>query len=179
MSSGLFDLLPIELIEKILSFLSEPHDLTSAACLNGSIYKIIKDSVEIQYALNLKAHGMIDGDKSRSASEKLTELLRMEEAWKTLDLSRRVSVKVPHHPSHIYDLSGGVYLLGDCEQDTGTRETRSLRFYDLTRHRDGPVTGIREETWREMSIPDTIVDVGLAVQELDLIGIVGVRELWV
>lgn len=174
MSSGLFDLLPIELNEKILILLS-PQDLTSAACLNGSIYKIIKDTVEVQYALSLMTHGMIDGDKSRSASEKLTELLRVEEAWRTLDLSRRVSVKVSYHSPHIYDLSGGIYLHGDCEQATETRETRSLRFYDLTRCRN--VTAMHEETWRRMSIPDLIVDVGLALQEHDLIGIVGVREM--
>lgn len=174
MSSGLLNLLPIELLEKILIYLSGP-DLTTASCLNSSMYKIIKDSVEIQYSLALEMHGMADGDKSQSIKDKLTELLRREKAWMSLDLSRRVSVKVPHNPSHIYDLSGGVYLLGDCEQFTETRDTKSLRFCDLTSCRNGPA--IREETWRKMSIPDSIVDVGFALQEHDLIGIIGLRKM--
>lgn len=38
---------------------------------------------------------MVDGDTSWSIIDKLAELLRREEAWRILDLSRRATVKMP------------------------------------------------------------------------------------
>lgn len=93
MHPGLLDL-PIELREKIFLNLSI-QDLASTLCLNGSLYRTFKNSAEIQYSLTLHRYGMVDGGTSWSIIDKLAELLRREEAWRILDLSRRATVKMP------------------------------------------------------------------------------------
>lgn len=54
--------------------------------------------------------------------------------WRRMDLRDHFTrVVVPHRTSHIYDLSGGVYLLGDCKHSVISRDTHSLRSLDLNR----------------------------------------------
>ena len=111
MSTGLGDLalLPVELLEEILLHLS-PDDLLAVQQLSKAFQALILESVELQYTLALRTHGLIDGPSPVSKNVKLDEVRRKEKAWGTLDLSRKTTVRVGHLASHIYDLSGGVYL---------------------------------------------------------------------
>lgn len=177
MSPGLLDL-PVELREKILIYLSS-EDLSSASCLNGSIYRTIKNSADIQYSITLQKYGMVDGNTSYLIIDRMVELLRMEEAWRTLDLSRRVSVKVPlrfNNSLGVHDFSGGVYTIYQCTLPAETHSTQSFRYLNLSRCATGSRV-IHEDAWSQMSVPQRTVDFGFALREHDLIANISLREM--
>lgn len=165
--------LPVEAIARILSFL-DYNDLFAVSRLNDLFRDIYKNFPELQYSYALQESGMVDVDSSLDIRTKLGELLRREQAWRTMDLSRKVTVKVPHRTSHIYDLSGGVYLLGDCKNSTFSRETQTLRFFDLTTCTSGPE--VRQEAWPEMKLETNIVDIAFGLHEFDLVAVVGTKQ---
>ncbi|KAH8115071.1 hypothetical protein DFH11DRAFT_144236 [Phellopilus nigrolimitatus] len=172
MSSNLQEL-PVEVIAKIFAFLGF-KDLISVSRLNHFLRDVYEGFPELQYSFALQVAGMVDGEPSFDIRRKLEELNRREEAWRTLDLSRVVNVKIPHRTSHIYDLSGGIYLLGDCFNYTVTRDTHSLRMFDLASCASGP--SIRTESWREIKLDTHIIDVGFCLREFDLLAVVGIKK---
>lgn len=164
--------LPVETIVRILLFL-EYKDLLSIPCLNLFFRDLYEKFPVLQYSLALQIYGMTDSNPYLDARSKLEELERRERAWRVMDLSRKVTVKVPVKTSRVYDLSGGVYFLGDCKGSIDSLGTHTLRFYDLS-----PCVsemGLRDDPWPEISIDANIVDFGLALNEFDLVAIVGTR----
>lgn len=173
MSCASLSLLPSELLIDIFIRLSLP-DLLSASCVNRSIYRVIKNSVELQYSLALQTYGMVDGGKSDPLGDKLKELLLMEDSWRTLSLSNSVSVKVQHNASHVYELSNGVYILGESAFSGDARETKSIRFFDLSGCKTG--SKVCEDVWPRITSPDRIIDIGISLHEHDLLCMICLRK---
>ena len=165
--------LPIEAIARILSFL-DYKDSRAVLRLNRLFADVYNSFPELQYSLALQEAGMVDSDPSVDIRTKLKELERRERAWRTMDLKRKVTVNVTHRTSHIYDLSGGIYLLGDCKNSLASRETRTLRFFDLTTCTSGP--DVRSEPWPEMRLDTSIVDIGFGLHEFDLVAVIGTKH---
>lgn len=166
--------LPVEAIARIFGFL-DSRGLIAVSQLNHFFRDLMDNFSELKYSLALQLAGMVDVDSTLDIRSKLEELERREHAWRTMDLSRSATVTVPHMTSHIYDLSGGIYLLGDCLGRHPSRETGSLRFFDLTTCSSGSPTK-RTEPWPEMRLETNIVDIGFCLNEFDLVAVVGVKD---
>ncbi len=126
----------------------------------------------------------------------LRALARREENWRTLDTSRVVTVRIPHFPSNLYDLSAGFYVLGDVVGNTFydfiEKRTLSLRYADLSKYEADASgrTDVEEEDenedfahwkanaekWGIMKAEGVIVDFGLCIDEHDLLGLVEVAQ---
>lgn len=171
MSFGYFALLPSELLINILVRLPLPA-LLSVSCLNHSLYKFVKDSVELRYSLALQRYGKVDGGTSEPLNNKLKELLRMEESWRTLRPSNCVTVnlKVQDDASYVYALPNGVCLLPRLED---SREIEYIKFCDLSGCKAG--SEVYGDAWIRISIVDRVAD-GISKQEHDLLGLVCLRE---
>ncbi|CAA7261285.1 unnamed protein product [Cyclocybe aegerita] len=151
--------LPPEIIIDILSYLS-PHDLRSCQLTNREPHMLIRCSVLLQYKTALETAQAEDNPCSLAPySEKIEDLRSSEEAWSMVKPKFAVSIPVKHHPSGIYDLTGGTYLLGNVDRKT-------LHYLKL------PRTPYDDTRWRSVRVDRTIIDMGLCVFEHDLIAIV-------
>lgn len=72
-------------------------------------------SLELQYAIELRCGGYVDGNNDQSTKSSLEEryrkLVELEEGWKTLRFPVD-QTKTFNGPSSIYELYGGVYVRG-------------------------------------------------------------------
>ena len=178
--------LPVELVVAILSFL--PFQDVLNARLWSSLYKDAVDSSPVLlYDLELREAGMSDELVTQAATggtryelgQKLEMLRRRRETWASpdIDLSRRLRVPFQHNPSHIYDLSGGAYLLGDCKTNVESRATLTVRYLDLCSADEGmskwdALKKRKNESWPELLFEGRVADIGLALEEHDLIAAV-------
>ncbi|KLO12644.1 hypothetical protein SCHPADRAFT_941019 [Schizopora paradoxa] len=188
-SSASFTNLPVEVIVRIF-FSLDAYDLLAVSSLNKSCNNLFKNLLELEY--ELMAAGVTKGASSMNKDERLRALRCREERWRTLDMTHRVSVKVPHHCSTLYDISSGFYVLGGVQGpsifDFIDKKTKFLRFADLSRYKDSNKNngsdnegtthpgGERDTTddWGEIKAEEnaTIVDFGLCIDEHDLIGLI-------
>ncbi|KAI0937664.1 hypothetical protein AcV7_003637 [Taiwanofungus camphoratus] len=170
--------LPPELIVRILACLTL-SDLVSCRrackCLNA----IIKTTTLLQYLIETQVAGVEDNPASSLALVDRLRLLRAREtAWHHLQSSRTTPIEVKHFPSSIYDLTGGVFLLGESLRWTfgAWRSTDSLRFVRLPAVADSADShsnvSRQDSPWSRIELKGNIMDVGLAVQEHDLIAVV-------
>ncbi|EJD05129.1 uncharacterized protein FOMMEDRAFT_145732 [Fomitiporia mediterranea MF3/22] len=167
-----FEELPVEAVARILSFL-DWKDLLVVSSLSRFLREAYQSFPELQLSYALQTYAMIDTDPTLNMRRKLNELERRERAWRELDPLHKVTIKIPHRTSHIYDLSGGVYLLGDCKNSIVSRDTKTLRFFDLSTCTTGPA--VREESWPEIRLETNIVDIGFGLDEFDLVAVVGIN----
>ncbi len=174
--------LPDELIAHIASLLS-PTDLLTLQQVSVRLHALVTASAALQYALELHVAGMVDNPAARAVpGERLHLLRRKTAAWRTLDLhpnvGERTVLPLRHSPSGIYDLTGGVLLLGErrhAENHTGTDSVHTVQLH-------AAFTGEKEKgrerkdgvppLWRTVDLGKQVIDVGLAIQEHDLIAIV-------
>lgn len=171
--------LPEEIIAHVLfyTFLdagSNVSRLFTNVCRAGRpLRDICLNSPIIRYHLALNAYGMIDGDSYEDAAAKLKELNRRERSWRQLSFSglTRKTIPVPFHPSHIYDLSSGVYLLGQCKRDFRIPKTHSLRILDMREALKSDASPV----WPEFTVDAEIVDIGICLHEFDLLAVIGQR----
>ena len=71
-------------------------------------------------------------------------------------------------------------MLGECGRGAvqlASRSTVNVKFFDLESCKSGPP--VREDDWRSMNVSDQIVDVAFALEEHDLVGIIGMRKRFV
>lgn len=85
-----------------------------------------------------------------------------EERWQDWDYTSFNRLEVQHRPSGIYDLTSGIFILG--EGSTLGRLTVGLRWVDLRFGKD--------LVWHRFDLQTPIVDLGLNVLEWDLIAVV-------
>ncbi|KAL0948596.1 hypothetical protein HGRIS_011154 [Hohenbuehelia grisea] len=168
MTSFSFLELPIELIIRILVLCEFPAVLACQST-NRFLADVIKNSIELQYRRDAHiacADSDADGD-GRAISERLIALRSRERAWRTFKYDFRERIQVPHVPSGIYDLTGGVLLFGDSTIDPHT-VTTGLRYVLL------PTAMFQPTEWAKISMPPgrLIIDVGVCVYEHDLLAIV-------
>ena len=155
--------LPNELIIQILFDL--PHqDLISCQLSNNTLYTIIKNSVLLQLRIALSTFKATDNPScSLNVSERLKALKHSEEAWSLLrkDFKRRIAVN--HQESGIYDLSAGVFLLGNATRT-------ALHYVKLPSSVEDNV-----ECWKKIQLDHsegTIIDMGFCLYEHDLLAII-------
>lgn len=162
-----FSDLPVEIALKIFSYL-DVGDLLTIGALNKSSHDVIRSSSLIQYLSCLQTTGQQDESALFDTHNKLERLRGHEQAWGSLDLGEPVTVQVTHRPSNVYDLSGGVYVLGDRHLPRQSRTTTALRYVDLS------APGLRSfgeefRSWPRLALGVNIVDFGLALTEHDLL----------
>ena len=160
--------LPNEIILHILLSLNDP-DLLPAICLCHQLYDLGSVDLRVQYRLACYAAGVVDNPNcALPVYERFETLKRREQAWKTLTVRRKATARVEHLPTGIYDLTGGVYFLGEGLPLGGTGAyTRKLRWLRLPSVEDAPA----EIEWNVIDIGKFISDLGLSIPENDLVAI--------
>ncbi|EPQ57661.1 hypothetical protein GLOTRDRAFT_74568 [Gloeophyllum trabeum ATCC 11539] len=163
--------LPTELLVRCLYFL-EYIDLLACRAVNRLLNTVINESSLLQYTIELAAaHAEDNPYCDLPASEKLRQLKARQNGWLYFNVAETIAVDVKHRPSGIYDFTGGVYLLGEAPHFGGPRPTKGLQYIRLPSL--GEARAIRGELpWHGIDVKEDIVDVGLAVQEHDLIAVV-------
>jgi hypothetical protein len=99
-----------------------------------------------------------------SYPERLDLLARREEAWEMLYFRRSVQITVPFNSTSIYDFTGGAFLLGT--RFGASRRPAGYSYIPLPSLSDLPDQKLN---WIKLDLGVQILDVGLAVQEHDLI----------
>ncbi|KAI1794795.1 hypothetical protein LXA43DRAFT_1091402 [Ganoderma leucocontextum] len=161
-----------ELVVHILSYLHYA-DLHACRRVNLALNRLIQGSILLQYSMQLQLSGYEDNPSSPMAIVDKLRLLRQQEAaWSRLDFQKPKSVRIPFIPSSIYDLTDGILLLGEhvCGLHSGADKIRWARLSGLASE-DTSV-----EPWEKIDVGAHIIDVGLAVQEHDLIVVATDRE---
>lgn len=163
--------LPDELLVQIaseLGFLDLIH--FRQTCMKTR--EVVNSNAALQYALELHIAGMVDNPACRLVpGDRLRILREKEEGWRRLDLSDRKVLPLQHNPSGIYDLTGGVLLLGERRHPdghTGTDNVHTVHLHSAFREEDPRIPSL----WHTVDLGRQVIDVGLAIQEHDLIAIV-------
>lgn len=157
--------LPVELILRILSFLNLPG-LIATRSTSRLFYQIIDTSVLLQYIMSMQAYGVEDNAESTlNVAERLDRLRKHEDAWSNLKIAFTKTIDVHNPTSGIYDLTSGVYLLGEGSR-YHRRLTTAVHWLQL------PSSLHEEPKWNKIDVGAKIVDIGLAIREHDLIAVV-------
>ncbi|PCH45032.1 hypothetical protein WOLCODRAFT_145295 [Wolfiporia cocos MD-104 SS10] len=172
--------LPQELLIEILIHL--PLSALAACRLTSrALDTLIVNDVLLQYSIELRAAGVIDNPSSPfPIHERLRLLKERERAWSRVEVADSCTVDVLYRPSTIYDLTGGVFLLGESLSNTGLhgrRGTDALRFVHLPSllsqaHTRGDDSDSGEDAWARIIPEAATIDIGLSVQEHDLVAVV-------
>ena len=158
--------LPPELLLQILSELSSNDIMFSALLVNRYFHCLIQNSSLLQYHIEAKYAGVEDNPQSTVVvAERLKALRKSEDAWAHFIVQRRVNLPVRHRSSGLYDLTGGVYVLGELGEENSVYPTPALRFTYLSEDQG-------KKPWGRISADRDIIDFGLAVREHDLVALV-------
>jgi hypothetical protein len=152
--------LPDEILVQTLCALSIV-DLFACKLTCFKLNSIIKSTAEIQYVIALELAGLEDnkGCYLLSPAEKAARVAQAQLAWKKQKPIFTTNVKVEHETSGVYDLTGGVYLLG------GKRRL-DLRYVPL------PDSEEEQPEWKGIGMGETVIDMGLCIDEHDLVVVV-------
>ncbi|KAH9943580.1 hypothetical protein B0H21DRAFT_487066 [Amylocystis lapponica] len=142
--------LPVETVISILKWLDcRQILLCSSVC--KTLREIVKESVELQYQIELAADGMVDGPPGlMTTADRLELLLDRRRRWRMLDWTRRVTVPIPG-ACQAYELAGGVFAksmrVGDVDDgvDKFRRMVRHLTATWLPSRTKEAQSIIREE----------------------------------
>jgi len=160
----LFDCPPEVLVH---TFANLPlSSLRALLATSRALNNLISTSALLQYILHLQssAHSLYPSGSSVSLIDQLKVLVDAEERWKDWDYNSFSRLEVQHQPSGIYDLTSGIFILG--ESSPHARLTQALHWVDLRLGKD--------LVWHRFDLRTTIVDLGLNVLEWDLIAVVSV-----
>lgn len=157
--------LPPELLTHILQHLSAKDLLLSVQLVNRYLRNLIQAASILQYIIELYYAGFEDNMRSNAVyAERLHALRQSENAWKNLDPVRKSTLYVTHATSGLYDLSAGIYVVG--ERGAG-RKSAALRYTYLP-------SDSGRAPWKRIDVGATrhIIDFGISVREHDLIALV-------
>ncbi len=164
--------LPDELLTQIAIHLSW-RDLVYLQHTCTCLLDVVKSTAALQYVIELHVAGRIDNTASSLVpGERLRILREKERAWRHVDLSDRKVLPLRHSPSGIYDLTGGVLLLGERWHTEGTTGTESVHTVRLHSAFNEQIASQANRLWSHLDLGRPVIDVGLAIQEHDLIAIV-------
>jgi hypothetical protein len=99
-------------------------------------------------------------------SERLARLRAREEAFGEVNATWKVSVSVPFPASGLYELSGGMFWLGEVNR-------KALRYIELPSQ--PAEEGAPPMEWGRIALPSkesVIIDFGLGIEEHDLVAMV-------
>lgn len=154
---------PPELLVHIFAHLPLTS-LRGLLATSKALKNLISSSVLLQYILHLQssAHSLYPSGSSSSLVDRLKVLTDAEKRWQDWEYTSFNRLEVQHRPSGIYDLTSGIFILG--EGSTLGRLTVGLRWVDLRLGKD--------LVWNRFDLQTPIVDLGLNVLEWDLIAVV-------
>ncbi|XP_006455559.1 hypothetical protein AGABI2DRAFT_153436 [Agaricus bisporus var. bisporus H97] len=114
-----------------------------------------------------EVHAGLNPHCSLSIHERLS-LLEKRNCSKGIDARLRKRIKIPFQTSGIYDLTGGIYLLGDATRT-------SLHYMYLPDKVD--LSNDEEIEWmgKEVRMEHTIIDMALSVYENDLLAVITIQ----
>ena len=159
--------IPLELIVLVILYLS-PHDIISCQRTCRKLYDVCNVAA-LRYLVQLERSGVSDDLRPGiSYLERLLLLQRREEAWANLDFHKNVHVTVPFESTGTFDFTGGAFLLGTRLHSTHSRPTNGYSYVTLPSLTS---TEDQELKWQGLSMGIQILDVGLAVNEHDLIAV--------
>ncbi|KAH9478417.1 hypothetical protein JR316_0008872 [Psilocybe cubensis] len=150
--------LPIEITCHIFSCL-EMHDLLACSQVTKHLRRIIANSSQLQYAIELGRYRMVPllpASVGPSFSTRLSLLRDRERAWKYMNWKKKYTLKLPPTGS-IYEFVGGLY--GNGREDD-SRTTASISFLELP---TADITGMNKspdelQMWTHPMGDITIVD---------------------
>ena len=154
--------LPNELLIQILAHLNH-QDLIACQLSDKALHTTIKHSILLQFRIALSTFKATDNPSCHlSVSERLKALKDSENAWTYLhkDFKRRIAINF--EVSGIYDLSGGVFLLGNATRT-------ALHYIKLPSSIDDHVQ------WKNIELNHSegmIIDMGFCIHEHDLLAVV-------
>ncbi|CAL1712229.1 unnamed protein product [Somion occarium] len=163
--------LPPELLIRIFLLFDNPGDVLACSRTNRNVYTLVVEDVRIQYHIETLAARVTNNPKCMlPIAERLARLKRREAAWRDLSVRRSTTVPISYSPTGIYDLSGGVYFLGERQHigqlATLTRSLRWIRLPSVEEDREE-----REIQWNKIDVGKDIADLGLALDEHDLVAV--------
>ena len=103
------------------------------------------------------ANAQVNPCMSQTIAEKLRALKSSEDAWAFLRPDFTASIPVTHNQSGVYDLTGGVYFLGNSTRT-------ALHYPPKLLGREGD-----ESYWKVLRSEKSIINIGLSIFEHDLI----------
>ncbi|KDQ26006.1 hypothetical protein PLEOSDRAFT_1113654 [Pleurotus ostreatus PC15] len=167
--------LPPELITRILLH-ARIQDVIRCLQVNTSLRDLIRNTLILQYSIDAHFAGAevlngtdIDILTDTTLAERVSHLKERETAWRILRPDFRERINVLHTASGIYDLSGGIYFLGEAishDSMLDRMQTVGLRYLRL------PNKMFEESKWESIEVEAPIVDIGLSVYEHDLIAVI-------
>ncbi|EKM77109.1 hypothetical protein AGABI1DRAFT_77888 [Agaricus bisporus var. burnettii JB137-S8] len=133
--------------------------------VNHYIRSLILDSVEIRYLVQLLLLELVENPHCSLSIHERLSILEKRNRSKGIDARLRKRIRIPFQKSGIYDLTGGIYLLGDATRT-------SLHYMHLPDKVD--LSNDEEIEWRgkEVRMEHTIIDMGLNVYEHDLLAVI-------
>jgi hypothetical protein len=154
---------PPELLVHIFAYLPSTS-LRSLRVASKALNDLISASVLLQFLLHLQtsAHSLYPSTSTSSLVDQLAVLTDSENRWQDWDYTSYNRLEVQHRPSGIYDLTSGIFILG--EGSALGRLTVGLRWVDLRLGGD--------LVWNRFDLQTPIVDLGVNVLEWDLIAVV-------
>jgi F-box domain len=154
--------LPKELIIQILSHLTH-QALVACQLSSKALYITIKRSVLLQFRIALSIFKVTDNPSCHlSLSERFKALRDSEHAWTCLRKDFQQRITVNYGVSGIYDLSDGVFLLGNAAQT-------ALHYVKL------PSSVQDHVEWKKIEVNPNegkIIDMGFCLHEHDLLAVV-------
>ncbi|KAH9943581.1 hypothetical protein B0H21DRAFT_779706 [Amylocystis lapponica] len=100
--------LPVEIVITILKWL-DCREILLCSSVCKTLRETVKESLELQYQIELAADGMVDGPPGlMTTADRLELLLDRRRRWRMLDWTRRVMVPIPG-ACQAYELVGGVF----------------------------------------------------------------------
>lgn len=157
--------LPPELLIHILHSLSAKDLLLSVQLVNVYLHDLVRGASILQYIIEVFHAGFEDNAYSNTVyAERLHTLRQSETSWNNIDPVRKSTLVVSHPTSGLYDLSAGIYVVG--ERGQGRRST-ALRYTYLP-------SNSGRAPWKKIDVgPERhIIDFGISVREHDLIALV-------
>ena len=164
--------LPDELLAYIGTFL-HGSELIQIQQVCNRLRSVVTSHPLLQYTIELYATSTVDNPASSLVpGEKLRKLREKEDAWRSIDLSPSATLSVSYNPSGIYDLTGGTILLGERGIRDGMPVTDNVRTAQLEDVLKQASDRQSSTLWRKIDVGKSVIDVGLAIQEHDLIAVV-------
>ncbi|KAG6810835.1 hypothetical protein H0H92_010130 [Tricholoma furcatifolium] len=158
--------LPPETIIHILTFL-DFADIISICRVNTVLRTCVNTSQSLQYRFATQIAGATDNRLCPLTIKERFELLRRREnGWSRFKVDFRKSLPILHQPYGIYDLTSGIYLMGDVNQ-------KALHYCKLPSKREDTLS------WQKIDLDKdlTVVDVGLSLYEHDLVAVVTTKQI--
>jgi hypothetical protein len=150
---------PLEIIIQILLELN-PQDRLACQLTNTCLHDIVRESVVLQYNAALTFAKAEDNPFSiLKVADRLRALKSGVKAWSFLRPRFTKSLSVSHVQSGLYNLSAGVYLLGNS--------TRPGLHYIRLPSKEG-----EDVSWRNIESNNAVIGIGLCLYEHDLIVII-------